>query len=76
MKPLPIGEAKRDTDEQSKETNRGLLRVMAALFSPGSGCVSLCLCVRSLPAQPRSCLCYFVITVGKPLFKGDIYTSF
>ena len=76
VKPLPTGEAKRDTVEQSKETNRSLLCVMAALFSPGSGCVSPCLCVGSLPAQPWSYhLCYFVITVGKPLFKGDRYTS-
>ena len=75
-KPLPIGEAKRDTAEQSKETNRSFLCVMAALFSPGCGCVSPCLCVRSLPAQPWSCLCYFEMTVGKPLFKGDRYTSF
>ena len=76
VKPLPTGEAKRNTVEQSKETNRSLLCVMAALFSPGSGCVSPCLCVGSLPAQPWSYhLCYFVITVGKPLFKGDRYTS-
>lgn len=38
--------------------HRGPLCAMVVPFFPGSSCISTCLCVKSLPAQPYSRLCY------------------